>query len=109
MGKNRQQAEPTKQRRPTQSRQERPVIESVDIPDFTEDSDDESISTPKTNKPTLASQPSLSRISKGKIEQVAKSIDDVYTIGKELGSGAFSVVKACTHKESGEEFAVKII
>merc|ERR1712137_1470523 len=33
----------------------------------------------------------------------------VYTVGKELGSGAFSVVKSCTHKATGLEYAVKVI
>lgn len=34
---------------------------------------------------------------------------DVYQIGKELGSGAFSVVKEGTHKKTGLSFAIKIV
>ena len=34
---------------------------------------------------------------------------DVYKLGKELGSGAFSVVKEGTHKKSGQSFAIKIV
>ena len=33
----------------------------------------------------------------------------VYTIGEELGSGAFSVVRVATNKETGKRYAVKII
>jgi serine/threonine protein kinase len=32
-----------------------------------------------------------------------------YELGKELGSGAFSVVKLCTHKVSKNKYAVKVI
>lgn len=34
---------------------------------------------------------------------------DVYKLGKELGSGAFSVVKEGTHKKTGQSFAIKIV
>ena len=34
---------------------------------------------------------------------------EVYKLGKELGSGAFSVVKEGTHKKSGQSFAIKIV
>uniref|UniRef100_A0A7S3L7C7 non-specific serine/threonine protein kinase n=1 Tax=Amphora coffeiformis TaxID=265554 RepID=A0A7S3L7C7_9STRA len=34
---------------------------------------------------------------------------DVYKIGKELGSGAFSVVKEGSNKSTGESFAIKIV
>jgi len=37
------------------------------------------------------------------------AIKDVYRLGEELGSGAFSVVVKATHKDSGETFAVKIV
>lgn len=41
---------------------------------------------------------------KGKTE-----LTDCYNIGKELGRGAFAVVKVATHKKSGRRYAVKII
>merc|ERR1711974_584390 len=99
-----------KQKRPTQSRAERPtpVVEPIVINDDDSSEESESCPTPKSNR-TLNSQPSLSRISQGKIERVGETIEDVYEIGKELGSGAFSVVKSCTHKATGEAYAVKII
>ncbi|KAF4315845.1 hypothetical protein G195_010655 [Phytophthora kernoviae 00238/432] len=34
---------------------------------------------------------------------------DEYTLGKELGSGTFSVVREATHKTTGERFAIKCI
>ena len=34
---------------------------------------------------------------------------DIYKVGKELGRGAFAVVKEATHKSSGRKYAVKII
>eukprot|EP01099_Mayorella_cantabrigiensis_P002953 TRINITY_DN232_c0_g1_i1.p1 TRINITY_DN232_c0_g1~~TRINITY_DN232_c0_g1_i1.p1 ORF type:complete len:350 (-),score=94.23 TRINITY_DN232_c0_g1_i1:637-1686(-) len=36
-------------------------------------------------------------------------IGDYYTLGREIGKGGFSVVRECTHKASGEKFAVKCI
>jgi len=81
------------------------------IPSVDSDSEEEVVTTPKEKKMPnkLVSQPSLARISKGEIVEVAEKIEDVYDIGKELGSGAFSIVKSCRHKKTGEEFAVKII
>merc|ERR1711991_593148 len=38
-----------------------------------------------------------------------KTVGDIYKVGKELGRGAFAVVKEATHKESGRKNAVKII
>mmetsp|Transcript_17337 Transcript_17337/g.22537 ORF Transcript_17337/g.22537 Transcript_17337/m.22537 type:complete len:358 (-) Transcript_17337:550-1623(-) len=38
-----------------------------------------------------------------------KKFSDVYKMGKELGSGAFSVVKEGTQKASGESYAIKIV
>lgn len=35
--------------------------------------------------------------------------EEVYTIGKELGSGAFSIVKEGTHKRTGNKFAIKVV
>ncbi|CAH0513625.1 unnamed protein product [Peronospora belbahrii] len=34
---------------------------------------------------------------------------DVYTLGKELGAGTFSVVREATHNTTGERFAIKCI
>eukprot|EP01095_Lingulamoeba_sp_RSL-Kostka_P005071 TRINITY_DN16432_c0_g1_i1.p1 TRINITY_DN16432_c0_g1~~TRINITY_DN16432_c0_g1_i1.p1 ORF type:complete len:426 (+),score=182.95 TRINITY_DN16432_c0_g1_i1:86-1363(+) len=65
----------------------------------------------KKQLPKLVSQPSLSRFGDGTKEEVASAtkIEDLYDIGAELGKGAFSVVKSCTYKETGEEYAVKVI
>jgi serine/threonine protein kinase len=38
-----------------------------------------------------------------------KRFGDVYKMGKELGSGAFSIVKSGQHKQTGESFAIKIV
>jgi calcium/calmodulin-dependent protein kinase I len=38
-----------------------------------------------------------------------RTFKDSYTVGKDLGSGAFSVVKLATHKASNRDTAVKII
>ncbi|CAI5731423.1 unnamed protein product [Hyaloperonospora brassicae] len=38
-----------------------------------------------------------------------KRFADVYTLGKELGAGTFSVVREATHKATGERFAIKCI
>lgn len=40
---------------------------------------------------------------------VARDFHDQYVVGKVLGSGKYSVVKACTHRVSGDAFAVKVI
>jgi serine/threonine protein kinase len=37
------------------------------------------------------------------------TVADIYKVGKELGRGAFAVVKECVHKQSGRKYAVKII
>ena len=38
-----------------------------------------------------------------------KTFKDAYTIGRDLGSGAFSVVKLATHNKTGTQVAVKIV
>lgn len=38
-----------------------------------------------------------------------KRFADVYTLGRELGAGTFSVVREATHKATGERFAIKCI
>lgn len=40
---------------------------------------------------------------------VARDFHDKYTVSSALGSGKYSVVKRCTKKATGEQFAVKII
>jgi len=58
----------------------------------------------------FVSQPSLQRIvDNGDREEVAQQIEDVYTFEKELGTGAFSVVKLGIHKKTKEQAAIKII
>merc|ERR1712137_38511 len=58
----------------------------------------------------LVSQPSLQRmIEDGSREEVAEKIEDVYSFEKELGRGAFSVVKLGRHKKTKEEVAIKVI
>lgn len=37
------------------------------------------------------------------------SVSEHYIIGKQLGTGAFSVVNLVTHRESGRKAAVKVI
>jgi len=48
---------------------------------------------------------------KGLVEssKSGKHFNELYKLGKELGAGAFSVVKEGSHKQSGESFAVKIV
>lgn len=48
---------------------------------------------------------------KGEVEdsKSGKRFNELYKFGKELGSGAFSVVKEGSHKQSGESFAIKIV
>ncbi|CAB1432238.1 unnamed protein product [Pleuronectes platessa] len=38
-----------------------------------------------------------------------QKVEDFYEIGEELGSGQFAIVKRCTEKSSGREFAAKFI
>jgi serine/threonine protein kinase len=38
-----------------------------------------------------------------------KPFRELYNLGREVGSGNFSVVFECNHKQSGEEFAVKCV
>lgn len=67
---------------------------------------------PKKKAPPrpFVSQPSLQRIvDNGSREEVAQQIDDVYTFAKELGKGAFSVVKLGIHKVTKDQVAIKII
>ena len=43
-----------------------------------------------------------------KFKQV-NSIESKYMIGSTLGQGAFGQVKRCTHIDTGNEFAIKIM
>eukprot|EP01113_Clastostelium_recurvatum_P020307 TRINITY_DN240_c0_g1_i4.p1 TRINITY_DN240_c0_g1~~TRINITY_DN240_c0_g1_i4.p1 ORF type:complete len:319 (+),score=99.38 TRINITY_DN240_c0_g1_i4:435-1391(+) len=43
------------------------------------------------------------------VEDGRPRIEDHYLIGKEIGRGAFSIVKEATHRKTGEKFAVKSI
>ncbi|XP_029952792.1 death-associated protein kinase 2 isoform X2 [Salarias fasciatus] len=38
-----------------------------------------------------------------------QNVDDFYEIGQELGSGQFAIVKRCTEKSTGAEYAAKFI
>ena len=38
-----------------------------------------------------------------------KDISERYKFGKQLGQGAFGIVRVCTHIITGSDFAVKII
>lgn len=40
---------------------------------------------------------------------ITKDVREFYTIGQEVGKGAFSVVNECFHKTTGEAYAVKTI
>merc|ERR1711959_794448 len=59
------------------------------IPSVDSDSEEEVVTTPKEKKMPnkLVSQPSLARISKGEIVEVAEKIEDVYDIGTEIVTG----------------------
>jgi len=48
-------------------------------------------------------------MNESRTQVVAEKIEDVYTIGKELGSGAFSTVRLGTHNATNEPYAIKII
>lgn len=70
------------------------------------------------NAPTLAevseeavSQEDLTKLIAQEDEFNAdkKVVTDCYKIGKELGRGAFAVVKECTHKVTGQRYAIKVI
>jgi len=74
--------------------------------------DEEEEQAPAKQRPRpLVTQSSVVRIDAGTEEVVdgAKSIEDVYTVGKELGRGAFSVVYEAKEKKGGGMYAVKII
>ncbi|RMZ54148.1 hypothetical protein APUTEX25_005304 [Auxenochlorella protothecoides] len=54
----------------------------------------------------------VSRLTPTSNLQVTKtgvSVRDIYRIGRTLGTGGFSVVKLATHKETGDEYACKIM
>lgn len=39
----------------------------------------------------------------------SKTFEDCYTIGEQLGAGAYATVYRCTHRARGDEWAVKVI
>lgn len=41
--------------------------------------------------------------------EAAKPFKALYEVGAELGKGHFAVVKLCTHRQSGDFYAVKVI
>ena len=45
----------------------------------------------------------------GVIIAASKNFQDAYKVGRDLGSGAFSVVKLATHKIHNKQVAVKIV
>lgn len=67
---------------------------------------------PKQDKSVpAASKEASSASGADKIDKtaVAKSVDDYYDIGDEIGRGAFSIVKTAKHKQTKEPCAVKFI
>jgi len=52
---------------------------------------------------------SLTKPEKSETSASGKHFQELYRLGKELGSGAFSTVKEGTHKQSHESFAIKIV
>jgi len=85
-----------------------PDKEKKEAEEEAEEDEEEEAAARKPPRP-LMTQPSLQRIANGKKEEVARCLEDLYLVGDELGRGAFSVVKKCVHKETGETFAVKVI
>lgn len=84
-------------------------LPDLDTEDFT---DTEEPETPKKERPRpFVSQNSVLRIDANKEEVVegATCIQDVYDIGEEIGSGAFSTVHLANRKADGSTYAVKII
>jgi calcium/calmodulin-dependent protein kinase I len=63
--------------------------------------------TPSQAKPAPAAQKSAPSA----LGDVAskRPFNDVYKLGKDLGSGAFSVVKEVSHKETGKSYAIKVV
>jgi hypothetical protein len=39
----------------------------------------------------------------------SKNLNDVFTLGEVLGQGSYGTVRAATHKETGQQYAVKIL
>lgn len=56
------------------------------------------------------SQPLTSKsASKAETSKSGKKFGELYKLGKELGEGAFSVVKEGSHRQTGESYAIKIV
>lgn len=66
---------------------------------------------PASSKPVadhkLGSAPTTTASFRGKPQQ--GKVKDIYKIGRTLGTGGFAVVKLGTHRESKEEYAIKIM
>eukprot|EP01127_Copromyxa_protea_P013917 TRINITY_DN3790_c0_g1_i2.p1 TRINITY_DN3790_c0_g1~~TRINITY_DN3790_c0_g1_i2.p1 ORF type:complete len:630 (-),score=179.93 TRINITY_DN3790_c0_g1_i2:74-1963(-) len=70
--------------------------------------------TPKADKQDKKHRSSKKDASKKResqpvIEEEPGALEDVYDLGEELGSGAFSIVKAGVHKKNGTLVAVKVL
>jgi len=85
-----------------------------------------SVASPKKEEPTAAKtkfqEKNADRVYKPPVRKTKKkkypieregiqnlNPEEFYEFGEEIGMGKFAVVKQCTHKETGEEFAAKII
>jgi serine/threonine protein kinase len=71
---------------------------------------------PPAAKPASAQQrkhsskaPQASKSSAGRPSTAGKHFNEVYKLGKQLGEGAFSVVKEGQNRHSGDSFAIKIV
>lgn len=71
-----------------------------------------SLLTSKNNSATSASTTGALTDVDNAVRGLSKKgvkFNDAYKVGKELGAGAFSVVKEGTHKTSGYSFAIKVV
>ncbi|CAK4645481.1 hypothetical protein LEN26_005585 [Aphanomyces euteiches] len=63
----------------------------------------------EASTPPLSPAKSPARSPSAAPQQALPTFESVYTMGRQLGEGNFSVVKECKHKATGETFAVKCI
>ncbi|KAJ8310723.1 hypothetical protein KUTeg_012588 [Tegillarca granosa] len=52
---------------------------------------------------------SLHAIRRSKMSDEEVLFDDVYELCEDIGRGPYSIVKRCVHKDTGRQFAVKIV
>jgi serine/threonine protein kinase len=45
----------------------------------------------------------------GAVQYSQRSVEEVFTLGETLGQGSYGMVRAATHKETGQQYAVKIL